>query len=605
MAFEDYDVGLAFARIEDELISSMMRNLKRHLKEEEKEGFDWSQWQVEQLKYLQEYRQKNRKKFGPQFADINRKMKESIQEAYENGQKEEELRILEKLAENKKIQRRYANQHASIEAAGDAFFRPNEKKLEALMDATQNDMQKAEQAVLRRSNDQYRKIIFDAQVYANTGAGTIEKAVDMATKDFLSRGIDSIVYKNGARHTISDYADMYIRTAERRATLMGEGRKRQEWGESLVIVNKRGAMREGSYGTACPLCIPWLGKVMVDDVYSGGKPDGKHKLLSEAMEEGFLHPRCKDSVTTYIPGISSAPDPDATKKELKAAVEAEKEENRLQYAERQQERYERLAEHSLDPENRRLYKGRAEQWEDEAQKLRNNIPKGFIDKRKIGEPISPEELSAFIEKATSKGIRVGADPDSVGNFDLYCGDPEILHDILNRIEANMQMAKRSGIMKPEDEIILVYDNVLGYNGDRSAIDVGAFAQTKGKTITLNKFMFDSPGFLNDEYEDALEHKLFPKGTSYKNIVDHEFGHILDKRNKNLRKRILNILREEASNDKMSLEEFVTIRISKYAAAIDSDGNYTYNELIAELFNMSKGDEGAFAIEIFRKAGVLL
>ena len=92
---------------------------------------------------------------------------------------------------------------------------------------------------------------------------------------------------------------------------------------------------------------------------------------------------------------------------------------------------------------------------------------------------------------------------------------------------------------------------------------------------------------------------------HKTVVDHEFGQILDKRNKNLRKRILNILREEASNDKMSLEEFVTIRISKYAAAIDSDGNYTYNELIAELFNMSKGDEGAFAIEIFRKAGVLL
>lgn len=362
MAFEDYDVGLAFARIEDELISSMMRNLKRHLREEEKEGFDWSQWQVEQLKYLNEYRRKNRKKFGPQFADINRKMKESIQEAYENGQKEEELRILEKLAENKKIQRRYANQHASIEAAGDAFFRPNEKKLEALMDATQNDMQKAEQAVLRRSNDQYRKIIFDAQVYANSGAGTVEKAIDMATKDFLSSGIDSIVYKNGARHTISDYADMYIRTAERRATLMGEGRKRQEWGESLVIVNKRGAMREGSYGTACPLCIPWLGKVLVDDVYSGGKPDGHHQLLSEAMEQGFLHPRCKDGVTTYFPGISTAPDPDATKKELKAAVDVEKEEARESYVERQVEKYERLAKYSLDPENKRKNEARVEKW---------------------------------------------------------------------------------------------------------------------------------------------------------------------------------------------------------------------------------------------------
>lgn len=362
MALNDYDVGLAFARIEDELIASMMRNLKRHLKEEADEEFDWSQWQVEQLKYLNEYRRRNKKKYGPQFKDINRKMVEAIREAEEQGQKAEELRILQAITENKKIQRRYANRKPSIEAQGDAFFRVNDKKLEALADATQNDMQKAEQAVLRRANDQYRQIIFDAQVYANTGAATVEKAVDMATKDFLSRGIDSIVYKNGSRHTISDYADMYIRTAERRATLMGEGRKRQEWGESLVIVNKRGTMRDGDHGSACPLCIPWLGKVLVDDVYSGGKPDGRHKLLSQAMAEGFLHPRCKDSVTTYIPGISSAPDPDATKKELKAAAEAEKEEARENYVDRQAEKYERLTENSLDKENQKIYEARRREW---------------------------------------------------------------------------------------------------------------------------------------------------------------------------------------------------------------------------------------------------
>ena len=211
MAFEDYSVKLAFARIEDELIDSMMRNLRRHLQEEKDEGFDWSQWQVEQLKYLEEYRRKNKKKFGPQFADINQRMQEAIQDAAERGQKDEEIRILQDLAGNKKIQRRYANQRkASIEAQGDAFFRINDNKLEALLTATQNDMEKAEQAVLRRANDQYRKIIFDAQVYANTGAGTVEKAVDMAAKDFLSHGIDSIEYKNGSRHTIKDYADRFF-----------------------------------------------------------------------------------------------------------------------------------------------------------------------------------------------------------------------------------------------------------------------------------------------------------------------------------------------------------------------------------------------------------
>ena len=84
------------------------------------------------------------------------------------------------------------------------FFKLNERKLEALIEATVSDMEKAETAILRRANDQYRKIIYNAQVYANTGAGTYEKAVDMAAKDFLSAGINCIQYSNGARHTIAD-----------------------------------------------------------------------------------------------------------------------------------------------------------------------------------------------------------------------------------------------------------------------------------------------------------------------------------------------------------------------------------------------------------------
>lgn len=56
--------------------------------------------------------------------------------------------------------------------------------------------------MLRMSEDKYRQIIFNAQVYANTGAGTYEKAVDMATKDFLKAGINCIEYANGSRHTV-------------------------------------------------------------------------------------------------------------------------------------------------------------------------------------------------------------------------------------------------------------------------------------------------------------------------------------------------------------------------------------------------------------------
>lgn len=52
----DYDIEKAFKAIEDELIASMMRNLASHRAEETDMGFNWSQWQVEQLKALESIR---------------------------------------------------------------------------------------------------------------------------------------------------------------------------------------------------------------------------------------------------------------------------------------------------------------------------------------------------------------------------------------------------------------------------------------------------------------------------------------------------------------------------------------------------------------------
>ena len=243
------------------------------------------------------------------------------------------------------------------------FFRLNNRKLEALIEATVKDMKKAETAILRKANDDYRKAIFDAQVYANSGAGTYEKAVDMATKDMLSRGLNCVEYSNGARHTLPDYADMAIRTANKRAYLQGEGEKRQEWDIHTVIMAKR--------GNPCPKCLPFVGKVLIDDVWSNGSGSGnkgtdpetgkKYPLMSYAISKGLYHPRCKDSHTTYFPGISSADDT-WTQKELEDIGLKNQQEAQQQYAERQKEKYERLSEYSLDAENKLKYTEREKEW---------------------------------------------------------------------------------------------------------------------------------------------------------------------------------------------------------------------------------------------------
>lgn len=352
-----YDVSRAFERIENELLESMTRNLKKHKAEETELGIEWTQWQAIQLEELHRFKQEAAKKYGLEFKSMNKKIRETIANASLQGASDEELNIL------KALEKGYVLKRERGLSAG--FFQTNQKRLDALMNAVEHDMKTAQTAVLRYANDQYRKIIFQSQVAASSGAITYEKAVDMATSDFLKNGINCITYSNGAVHNIVSYADMAVRTASKRAYLMGEGQKRQEWGISTVILNKR--------FNACPLCMPFEGKVLIDDVWSGGtSKDGPYPLMSSAMAAGLYHPNCKDKHSTYFEGISSKPE-SRYYEEKPVIKERQLIENKLNHAKRQAKSYNRLAKNSLDAENQETYRARATEWRDKAKGYREEL----------------------------------------------------------------------------------------------------------------------------------------------------------------------------------------------------------------------------------------
>lgn len=371
----DYNIREAFEKIEDELIDSMMRNFSRHRAEETKEGYNWTQWQAEQLKSLEEYRKHNAKKFGKRFKTINSKVEEMIRTAKADGNASQEAEILEAVKDGFKAPKK-PSAYSTAE-----FFKVNDRKLDALIKSTTDDLKRAETAVLRMSNDKYRKAIFNAQVAMNTGAVTYEKAVDMACKDMLNAGLNCVEYKNGARHTLSDYADMAVKTANKRAYLRGEGEKRAEWGVSLVVVNSR----QGG----CPDCAKYIGKVFIDDVYSNGKKsDGNYPLLSTAIKNGLFHPRCKDSTSTYYPELDDLDAP-LSEDEIKELDRQRGIEEKQQYAQRQAERFDRRAEYSLDEDNKRIAQTRADEWhdradmlEEKAKKAGNSLPESVAKSQK-------------------------------------------------------------------------------------------------------------------------------------------------------------------------------------------------------------------------------
>lgn len=483
---DEYDIGAAFQAIENELIASMLRNMKDHKLDEADEGKQWSMWQTEQLKALEKYKQQNQKKYAGKFRDINTKIEALIRHSRIEGNMQQETEILNAIKSGFRGAKR-------ISTGGTAeFFRLNDRKLEALIKATTSDMEKAETAVLRMANDQYRKIIFNAQVYANTGAGTYEKAVDMASKDMLAAGLNCVEYKNGARHTLADYADMAIRTASKRAYLQGEGEKRQEWGISTVIVNKR--------GNPCPKCLPFCGKVFIDDVWSGGsQKDGRYPLLSSAVAAGLYHPRCRDSHTTYFPEISTADDA-WTKEELEKVDLENRTEAKQQYAKRQAEKFRRLAENSLDEDNKRKYQVRMGEWE----KARENFS-DQIDFMKIfkGKKTEIEERSREFYRSLL----------NVENEDMY----QLLQQSYKRVKIEPSGKRRSYFSRKDKTIY------LARNIDKTTIAHELFHEID------NTYGITDNGALKTELIKDYEHlKKISRGKSIADMIYYRHPEIFDK-----------------------------------------------------------------------------
>ena len=415
-------VSSAFARIAEELVESMMRNLAGHRAEELVEGFEWAQWQALALQSLMDYSRRNAVAYGPEFDRLNDLIEQAIRQAWEDGGADAEAQILEAVRSGWTPPAGAPGDNPGAPAGG-SFFQVPERRLDALVKATHDDMMRAEHALLRKADDVYRETVLAAQVYGTSGAGTLAKAVDMAAKDFLGKGICCIEYADGSVHSIEEYSRMAVRTAVKRAQLAGDGSKRAEWGVHTVIVARN--------AQGCGKCAQWSGQVLVDDVYSGGTAaeaaSGGWSLLSSAMAAGLFHPNCRDMTSTWFPGLSPEPDP-PTAAQQEAADRRERAEQAETHAKTQARRYGRMSRLALDEGDRERYAAKAVEWEMRAEEVADAVP--------AAEPADAFVPAGTLEEA-EEYIRGFVDMDAykakvdVGkmNLDSANGLGKALHDV--------------------------------------------------------------------------------------------------------------------------------------------------------------------------------
>ena len=299
------EIAKIFEEIELSLISSLRRNLARHKAWEETEGFNWSAWQAEKLKNMERFRRESLRIVNHYSNVIDSETRSLMEEQFREGEElaQQQLDELVSAPED--------GTKAETPISDENFFGVNKEKMDRLMNDITTLEKKAETAALRMTDDVYRQTLYKVQLAMGTGSMTLQQAIDSAVKDFLDKGINCIVYKDGRRVNISDYVRMALRTTSTRAKLQGQAKQLSQLGYDTVIISQ--------YGKCSDTCLPWQGKVYIDDVFAPWQGEvngdmGKSNycgkwfpLLSSAIRGGLFHPNCRHTMLQYIDGITKPP----------------------------------------------------------------------------------------------------------------------------------------------------------------------------------------------------------------------------------------------------------------------------------------------------------
>ena len=310
------DIARIFEEIELRLIASLKRNLSRHKAEEEKEGFEWSAWQAEKLNNIDNFRKENAQ-IADKYVDvIDDETRQLMTDQFHEGEQVAEqsvVEVSEKGVNVPDVPAQPQPPEAPTAIPDDHFFGVNKPKMDKLMEDVTTLEKTALTAAVRNMDDVYRTTLNKVQLMMGTGSITLNEAIDLATRDFLDKGINCIVYADGRRVNIADYVRMALRTTSTRATLQGAAKRFAELGYDTVLISQ--------YGGCSETCEPYQGKVYIDDVFTiwNGERSGDFgksnycdkwfMLLSVAIRGGLFHPNCRHTMGQYIEGLTKIPQP--------------------------------------------------------------------------------------------------------------------------------------------------------------------------------------------------------------------------------------------------------------------------------------------------------
>ncbi|WP_415934384.1 phage minor capsid protein [Ruminococcus champanellensis] len=487
------DIAKIFEEIELRLIASLKRNLMHHKAEEIREDRQWTAWQAIKLQNLQKFRRENRQIMQEYSDKIDADTRQLMTEQFREGEQEaEEVTGAEPAASVPDVH----------------FFGVNTPKMERLMQDVVQVEQTAETAALRTMDDVYRRTVNRAQLAMAAGETTLTKAIDMAVREFLEKGLNSIVYRDGRHVDIADYVRMVLRTTSTRAQLQGKSKRFAELGYDTVLISQ--------YGGCSETCEPWQGRAYIDDVFTiwNGEINGDSgkslycgkwfPLLSSAIRGGLFHPNCRHTMGLYIDGVTKIPPP-IPAEQIRKQRELEQKQRVM---ERKIRKLKRLEAGTQDPQAVKEYGRKLKQAQQEL--------KAFADEHR--DVLRRDyEREKYYAKAKNKSIQIQ------GGFDETT-------DIAEDIKAE--------ITKSIEEIQSEYDvKVDEFTLEDISEEYGKvpfqFQPVNNKGLFKSRFVINR-GFNWEENLDKLNERIYNRNykrgilaaQNTKGLIEHEMAHFM-------------------------------------------------------------------------------
>lgn len=549
------DIAKIFEEIELRLIASLKRNLSRHKAEEEKEGFEWSAWQAEKLNNIDNFRKENAQ-IADEYVDvIDDETRQLMTDQFHEGEHTAEQSVIDvsgsgvNVPDVPDVSAQPQPPEAPTAIPDDHFFGVNKPKMDKLMEDITTLEKTALTAAVRNMDDVYRTTLNKVQLMMGTGSITLNEAIDLATRDFLDKGINCIVYADGRRVNIADYVRMALRTTSTRATLQGAAKRFAELGYDTVLISQ--------YGGCSETCEPYQGKVYIDDVFTiwNGERSGDFgksnycdkwfMLLSVAIRGGLFHPNCRHTMGQYIEGLTKIPKPIPAEKireqreleekqramerkirALKRKVEGTQDEKKVKeykrkLREEQGKLREFIKEHDdvlrRDYSREKIYSGEGKPKQ--AAPRTEEAPMSKLPENTTPQLPEVTQDSQKTKKIMSEGVDKYPNSDIIKTERKSNIPEEVISDVNKAVE---KVAEDFPVIKDQVEPI-EYDDLydaLGVNGLRnnSAINV----------IKLSKQYCSDYSLLRQKLSDDYKNKVSYQTDNVGSLACHELGHAIHK-----------------------------------------------------------------------------